>query len=90
MKLLRDLDQRADISSILRTSIIRVAAPSTDLFKFDYEDEMLNDKQLLLAVQNRMHTTRENKQYIKGKSNSLHPPYAANNIVAKIISGHLI
>jgi hypothetical protein len=73
MKLPRDLDQRADISSILRTSIIRVAAPSTDLFKFDYEDETLNDKQLLLAVQNRMHTTKENKQYIKGKSNSLHP-----------------
>jgi len=52
MKLLRDLDQRTDISSILRTSITRVPAPSTDVFKFDYEDEMLNDKQLLLAVQN--------------------------------------
>jgi len=37
-----------------------------------------------------MHNTRENKQYIKGKFNSLHPPYTANNIVANIISGHLI
>jgi len=52
MKLLRDLDQRTDISSILRTSIVRVPAPSIDLFKFDYEGEMLNDKQLLLGAQN--------------------------------------
>jgi hypothetical protein len=54
------------------------------------KDETLNDKQLLLAVQNMMHNTRENKQYTKGKFNSVRSPYAANNIVAKIISGHLI
>ena len=57
-----------------------VPAANTNIFKFDYEDEMLNDKQLSFAVENMMHNTRVNKHYIKGKANSLHPPFAAKLI----------
>jgi len=60
-------------------------AASTNLFKSDYEDETLNDKQHIFAVQNMMHNTRVNKHYIKGKFNSLHPPFAANKTVPRII-----
>ena len=54
-----------------------VPAASTNIFKFDYEDGTLNDKQLSFAVENMMHNTRVNKHYI----NSLHPPFATNKIV---------
>lgn len=88
MKLVRNLDQRTDISNILKEGISTVPAASTDLVKFDYEAETTNDEQLPLLVQIMMHNTRGNKQYIKGKCNSLHPPYAA--IVAKNILRHFI
>ena len=67
-----------------------VSAANTNIFKFDYEDETLNDKQLSFAVENMMHNTRVNKHYIKGKVNSLHPPFAAKIIGPRIIWGHLI
>ena len=38
-----------------------VPAANTNIFKFDYEDETLNDKQLSFAVENMMHNTRVNK-----------------------------
>ena len=65
-------------------------AANTNIFKFDYEDETLTDKQLSFAMENMMHNTRVNKHYIKRKVNSLHPPFAANIIVVRIIWGHLI
>ena len=58
-----------------------VPAASTNIFKFDYEDGTLNDKQLSFAVENMMHNTRVNKHYIKGKLNSLHSLFAANKIM---------
>jgi len=67
-----------------------VPAANTNIFRFDYEDETLNDKQLTFAVATMMYNTRVNKHYIKGKVNSLHRPFAANIIVPRIIWGHLI
>ena len=45
MKLVRYLDQRTDISGILRRGIMRAPAASTDAVKFYSEDETLNDLQ---------------------------------------------
>jgi hypothetical protein len=67
-----------------------VPAGSTNLFKFHYEDEALNDKQLIFGVQNMMHNTRVNEHYIRGKFNSLHSPFEANKTVPRIILWHLI
>jgi len=67
-----------------------VPVANTNIFKFDYEDETLNDNQLSFTVENMMHNRRVNKHYNKGKVNSLHRPFAANIIVPRIIWGHLI
>ena len=65
---------------ILARESIDPSAANTNIFKFDYEDETLNNKQLSFGVENMMHNTRVNKHYIKGKANSLHPPFAAKLI----------